>query len=488
MSTTEDRPVVLPPPVAFPAGEENPPPPPPPRPVGPSFRSNPRRWLRQNLFKDANNTVLTILLGAVLIGVVYGVVRFVATGNWELTKVELINLMVGQNYPKDNASLAKLWYAIYDLAVVSGLAAGVASQGRATWRRWAFLRDNWPLLLGVLVLFTRVTTLTPVILTLGALAVGLAFRELGRILPMGVRRFLPWVYGVLLLAIVPILLPVTLGLDGPVSTLAIVGFVVGIALFLAFEVLGRRRPSLEATLGPIALSGLIVAGLIAMQHLVHVDLDPIEQWGGLLLTITVAVAAIVLSFPLGMLLALGRRSSFRLIRPLCVGYIELIRGVPLITLLFAGQFLIGFFLPSGVDIQGDVTKATIMITLFSAAYCAEIIRGGLQAVPKGQLEAGRAIGMTQLKINRLIVLPQALRAVIPALVGHFISLVKDTSLLVIIGIAELLGAAQRITAQQEFRLDFFEALVFVAFLYWVLCSTMSRASQRLELRLGVGTR
>lgn len=488
MSTTEDRPLVIPPEVAYPAGEENPPPPPPPRPQGPSFRADPARWLRTNLFKDANSTVLTVLLGAAFVLVVWGAFRFVTTGSWELTRVELINLMVGQDYPKDAASLAKLWYAIYVVAIVAGLAAGTLSKKHRDWHRFAFLRQSWPLLVGVAVLLGRVTTLTPVLLTLGALAVMLGFRELGRLLPLGARRVLPWVYTALLLSLVPILLSVRVGLDGPISTLAIVAFAVGLGVFLVFEVVGRRRPSLEATLGPIGIAGAVVAGLVAMQHLVHVDLDPIELWGGLLLTIMVAIAGIVLSFPLGMLLALGRRSSFRLIRPLCVGYIELIRGVPLITLLFAGQFLIGFFLPRGVGISGDVTKATIMITLFSAAYIAEIIRGGLQAVPRGQLEAGRAVGLTQLKINRLIVLPQALRAVIPALVGHFISLLKDTSLLVIIGIADLLGAANRVTAQPQFRNDFFEALVFVAFLYWVLCSTMSRASQRLELRLGVGTR
>ncbi|NKB41380.1 MAG: ABC transporter permease subunit [Ilumatobacter sp.] len=169
-------------------------------------------------------------------------------------------------------------------------------------------------------------------------------------------------------------------------------------------------------------------------------------------------------------------------------YIELIRGVPLISLLLMGQFFIGFFVNSDTPLS-NVTRATTAITMFSAAYIAEIVRGGLQAVDKGQTEAGQALGLTAAKITRLLVLPQALRAVIPAMVGQFISLFKDTSLLSIIAILEFLGVREIIHAQEAFRgFGIAETLVYVAFGFWAFSFTMSRESQRLERRLEVGDR
>jgi general L-amino acid transport system permease protein len=214
------------------------------------------------------------------------------------------------------------------------------------------------------------------------------------------------------------------------------------------------------------------------------------RWGGFLLTLFLAVGGIVLSFPLGVLLALGRRSSFPAVRIVCVGYIELIRGVPLITLLFMGQFILGFFLPPGVRAPDTVTRALIALVLFTAAYIAEIVRGGLQGVPRGQTEAAQAIGLSPVRMMVLIILPQALRNVIPALVGQFISLFKDTSLVVIVGLLDLLRVAQIVTQQPDFvgRGLATETLLFASFVYWVCCYTMSRSSQRLERRLGVGER
>jgi general L-amino acid transport system permease protein len=214
------------------------------------------------------------------------------------------------------------------------------------------------------------------------------------------------------------------------------------------------------------------------------------SWGGLLLTLFVALAAIVLSFPFGLLLALGRRSSFPIIRVVCVSYIELIRGVPLITLLFMSAQTLGFFLPPGMTRPQLITRGLIAFVMFAAAYVAEIVRGGLQSVPKGQTEAANAIGLSPLKVTYLIVLPQALRNVIPALVGQFISLTKDTALLTFLAVVEILGVAQLVTSQPGFQGQGLqaEALAFAAFLFWIICYSMSRASQRLEKRLGVGER
>jgi general L-amino acid transport system permease protein len=204
----------------------------------------------------------------------------------------------------------------------------------------------------------------------------------------------------------------------------------------------------------------------------------------------VAAGGIVLSFPLGVVLALARRSSFPLIRPIAVLYIELIRGVPLITLLFMGRFAMGFFVPAGTTLPGVIPRAIIMITLFTAAYVAEVVRGGLQSVPRGQTEGAQALGLSPLKTTRLIVLPQALRNSIPALIGQFISLLKDTSLLVVIGVQEILGVTEPVLAQLQFKAQGYqpEAYAFVCLMFWVICFSMSRASQRLETRLGVGKR
>ncbi|MFK8025366.1 MAG: amino acid ABC transporter permease [Ilumatobacter sp.] len=219
-----------------------------------------------------------------------------------------------------------------------------------------------------------------------------------------------------------------------------------------------------------------------------IGLDGIDwsSWGGLHLNIVIAAASITLAFPIGLLLALGRRSSLPVLRWLCTTYIELIRGVPLISLLLMAQLFVGFFLSSGQNNLTLTTKALIVITMFSSAYIAEIVRGGLQAVPKGQTEAGQAMGLSPAKITRLLVLPQALRAVIPSMVGQFISLFKDTSLLTIIGVQEFLGTREIVHTQEAFRgFGLVETLVFVAFGFWAISFTQSRESQRLERRLNV---
>ena len=226
------------------------------------------------------------------------------------------------------------------------------------------------------------------------------------------------------------------------------------------------------------LGGVVLAGLLAWLLAGYLNVSGIdwEDWSGLHLNIVVASASIVLAFPVGLLLALGRRSSLPILRWLSTVYIELIRGVPLISLLLMGQFFIGFFINSD-DPLSNVTRATAAVTMFSAAYIAEIVRGGLQAVAKGQTEAGQALGLPPAAITRLLILPQALRAVIPAMVGQFISLFKDTSLLVIIGITEFLGVREIIHAQEAFRgFGIAETLVFVAFGFWAFSYTMSRES------------
>ena len=210
--------------------------------------------------------------------------------------------------------------------------------------------------------------------------------------------------------------------------------------------------------------------------------------GGLNLTFLLALGGMLLSFPIGIMMALGRTSTMPIFRLLSTGYIEVVRGVPLITVLFFADKVVPRFLPPGLDFDG-VVKAIIAIALFSGAYLAENIRGGLQSIPKGQYEAARALGMTTAQMTMLITLPQALRAVIPAIVGQVISLFKDTSLVAIIGLADFFRVARDIVPNQPTALGSqIENLVMAAVVYWIFTFSFSRASLRLERKLGVGTR
>jgi general L-amino acid transport system permease protein len=186
-------------------------------------------------------------------------------------------------------------------------------------------------------------------------------------------------------------------------------------------------------------------------------------------------------------LALGRRSQLPAVRILSTGYIELIRGVPLVTILFMADIILPLFLPGEWRLD-RIARAMGGVTLFSAAYIAENVRGGLQAIPTGQIEAANALGLTGVQTNLYVVLPQALRAVIPANVGLFISLLKDTTLVTIIGLLELLGISRSILAQPDSFGAAMEVYVFIAAVFFVLCYAMSQASYRLERQLGVGTR
>jgi general L-amino acid transport system permease protein len=210
-----------------------------------------------------------------------------------------------------------------------------------------------------------------------------------------------------------------------------------------------------------------------------------SRWGGLPLTLILATFGIAFAFPIGVLLALGRRSRMPAIKALCVVYIELIRGVPLISLLFMSSVMLPLFLPEGVSID-KLVRAQIAIIMFAAAYISETVRGGLQAIPKGQYEGADSLGLTYWQQMRKIILPQALKIVIPPLVSIFISLFKDTSLVVIIGIFDLTLAAKAALSDASWRGFGVEAYLFISLIYFVFCFSMSKYSQALERRLGRG--
>lgn len=207
-----------------------------------------------------------------------------------------------------------------------------------------------------------------------------------------------------------------------------------------------------------------------------------QRLGGLVLTLFTAVSGIVVCFPLGLLLALGRRSALPLVRWLSTAYIELVRGVPLVAFLFMGQVMIPLFLPVGSR-PDRVLRAIIALALFSAAYLAENVRAGLQAVPRGQREAAMSLGLNTPMTLGLIVLPQALKIAIPAIVGQFISLFQDTTLLSIVGLAELLGIGRSILANPSYLGRYAEVYLFLAVIYWFFCYAMSLGSRKIEEKL-----
>jgi general L-amino acid transport system permease protein len=392
-------------------------------------------WVRKNLFNNWYNTLLTLVLVAFLLWALVALVRGLIAADYEIIRANLRLFLIG-GFPGDQ--LWRPWAAAYCWAALFGVVGGSLSAGardrageaglpyKATTLRQIIFRF-WPILMLIVVILSFTTTITPTLLTVGALAVGLGSYYLGRALPQAVRR---WTWLIALLLVVG-------------SYVALAGF------------------------GGLGWQG----------------------WGGLHLNLFLTFAGILIAFPFGLLLALGRRSSMPVIRTISVTYIEFVRGVPLITVLLAGAFAIGFLIPRDVR-PGLVTRMLIAIIAFEAAYIAEVVRGGLQAVPRGQVEAAQAVGLAPWKTTRLIVLPQALRATIPAMVGQFISLFKDTTLVAVLGITELLDATFIVNSQSAYlgKGLFVVTLSFAALVFWVGCYTMSRESRRLERKLGVGER
>ncbi|WP_339845227.1 amino acid ABC transporter permease [uncultured Halopseudomonas sp.] len=210
-----------------------------------------------------------------------------------------------------------------------------------------------------------------------------------------------------------------------------------------------------------------------------------SQWGGLMLTLVIAAVGIAGALPLGIALALGRRSDMPTIRVICVTFIEFWRGVPLITVLFMSSVMLPLFLPEGMSFD-KLIRALIGVILFQSAYIAEVVRGGLQAIPKGQYEAAEAMGLGYWRMMGLVILPQALKMVIPGIVNTFISLFKDTSLVIIIGLFDLLNSIKQATTDPAWLGMATEGYVFAALVFWIFCFGMSRYSMHLERKLDTG--
>jgi len=233
--------------------------------------------------------------------------------------------------------------------------------------------------------------------------------------------------------------------------------------------------------GTFLIAALVLIGSVALMigGFAGLQFVPTERLGGLSLTLLLAILGNILSLPLAVLLALGRTSNLPFIKVICTSFIELIRGVPLITVLFMASFMFPLFMPSGTN-PDVLMRVAAGLIIFSAAYQAEVIRGGINSVPKGQIEAAQALGMGYWLIQSKIVLPQAFRVVVPPLVNSFIAIFKDTSLVTIVSMYELFGSLRLALGDPEWRAFYIEGFIFVALVYWLFCSAMSSYARGLE--------
>jgi len=396
-------------------------------PAGPSLA----QWLKKNLFSPWYNALLTILSLAFLFFVLRGAISWIFfTANWTPVAQSLKLFAVGQ-FP-----IEQIWRVGVILAILSFLMG-------MSWGAWGGTVRTFAVALAV---GFAIIALLPIDLYPGN------EDKLDLVLRLGFLA-LP------VLVIVGYLLGRTGRLKGRwLSLLWLLSFVLSIVLLTGFQN-SKILPSID--------SGL---------------------WGGLLLTFLLAVVGIVASFPIGVLLALGRQSSLPVVKVFCTVFIETVRGVPLVTILFMFSIILPLFLPPDVRID-RVLRAMMAMTFFAAAYMAENVRGGLQSIPKGQVEAAKAVGLTGFQTMLLIVLPQALRAVIPAVVGQFIALFMDTTLAIIVGLVELLAVGKAVlNANVAWLLLDKEVYVFIAAVFWIFTYSMSYASRRLERTLGLGER
>lgn len=387
----------------------------------------PLEWVRKNLFSNWINALLTILgVTLVYFALVSVATWAIKTADWRPITTAPLLFLVGQ-YPREY-----LWRVGVSTLLLTFLVG-------MSWGVWKHYIRPFAIFLGIL---------------------------------MGV------------LAIVPL---ETTTITLPIRIFMLIN---PILIYLGYR-LGRTKLVRGVHVATLWLIVLLIIPLVILPGFSGSTLLPsvaTTVWGGLLITLLLSVGGILLSFPFGVLLALGRRSSLPVVKWSSIFFIEVVRGVPLVTILFMFSVILALFLPTESRID-RVIRALMGIVFFSAAYTAENVRGGLQAIPPGQVEAAKALGLKNVHITSLIVLPQALRLVIPTIVGQFISLFKDTTLVYIVGINDLLGMGNAVLKlKPEFVRLQMEVYLFIALIFWVFSYFMSYASLQLEKALGVGER
>ena len=378
-----------------------------------------RAWLQKNLFSSWYNTILTIISVSFIYWIGKGFIQWAITeAQWEVIEANFRLFFVGFYPVKPNNLLWRPWLSLGIIMSMGGFSWGILSKSTKL-----FGTKN-------LVVFSLVA-------------------------------------GIFVLISIPS--------NITASTILLTFFTLLIISAILGKKLRKQFPNLISWL-PLLWISIFFIDLWILLGTKDVKLDDLS---GLILNILVAVVSISLCFPFGILLALGRQSKLPVIRWLSIAYIEIIRALPLIGVLFMAQVMLPLVLPANTR-PDRVLRAIAGFTIFSAAYLAENVRGGLQAVPKGQVEAAKALGLNPVYTLGFIVLPQAIKAVIPSIVGQFISLFKDTSLLAIVSLVDLLGRAQNILSNPKFLGDYQEVYVFIALIFWLICYSMSLVGRRLE--------
>ncbi len=425
-------------------------------------------WIRANLFSNVLNTALTLISLGFIYYVLSGILPWIFLSVWNADSLTECREIMAATWGETHGHAC--WGVIKDrwLQLLYGFyppypAHSSANFGAAPEGHWwpAYFRPNLTLVL-------LIAAMAPVLFS-------------------GAPRKLLY-----LTAAYPFILPWLLW-GGSLWVPLMVAAGLGIG-YVAYRLLEAPIGSLGALIVAVVLPllwWLFAIGPVAaaLHSVVPIGIPAVESraFGGYMLAIVLGVVAIGCSLPLGIVLALGRQSDLIIVKYLCVGFIELIRGVPLITLLFVASLLLNLFLPPGTNFD-IILRVMIMMTLFAAAYMAEVIRGGLAALPKGQYEGADSLGLNYWQAQRLIIMPQALKISIPGIVGTFIGIFKDTTLVSIIGLFDVIGLASAIRADTAWNGIYWELFAFIGALFFVVCFSMSRYSMYLERKLQTGHR
>ncbi len=404
------------------------------------------KWLRENLFSSPLNVILTVLGVGAVVYLVSHIAPWMLRGVWNAGSLSECRQIIEARYGEG----------------VTGAC-------------WALIRERWPQYLfgfypselywrPVLAFVLMLVAIAPVLfdaLPRKMLWFALVYPAIGFWLLWGGSVWVP--------------------------VMALAGFGVGYgAAKIVQPIAGAILGGIAAVLAPV-LWWLFLSGPAAetLQSVLPIALQEVRsrEFGGFILAFTIGFTGIAFSLPLGVLLALGRQSDMFIVNKLSVGFIEFIRGVPLITLLFTASLLLNYFLPPGTDFD-IILRVIIMVVLFAAAYIAEVVRGGLAALPRGQYEAADALGLDYIKAQRLIIMPQALKISIPGIVSTFIGLFKDTTLVVFVGLLDpLKGITDAVRASTDWKGVYWEPYIFVGAIFFIICFGMSRYSMYLENKL-----
>lgn len=411
-------------------------------------------WLRANLFSSVGNSILTIVTMLLLYMLLSAILPWVLLGIWDAESLADCRAQFAAMY-EDGRTYA-CWAVISDRwdQIIFGYSFGNLHEG-LYWR---------PIVGTILIL----VALSPIL-----------YPNLPRSLYYATAATLflyPWlIWGGSIWGPLTIALCIIAGIYAyrGLSNVMITAFAMPLAIVITAILLLAAAPTVSGGLAGVAP--------LALEPV------PSREISGFVLSITIGIVAIVASLPIAVLLALGRQSNLFIVNKLSTGFIEIIRGVPLITLIFVATVLMKYFLPSSFDLD-PVLAVMVLVTLFTAAYIAEVIRGGLAALPKGQYEAADALGLNYWQAQRLIILPQALKISIPGIVSNFISVFKDTTLVSIVALDDPLGISGGIRSDSDWNGIVWELYGFIAIVFWLFCFSMSRYSMWLERQLQTGHR